>query len=124
MARRAATSDRVDREELLAFVRPRHKMLLRTTRADGSPQLSPVTGGVDGVGRVVVATYPQRAKARNARRDPRGGVVVVSDDWDGPWVQVDGTWEVLDLPGALDRWWSTSVRSAASTRTGTSTAAR
>ena len=92
----------MDREELLGFVRPRHKMLLRTTRADGSPQLSPVTGGVDAAGRVVVATYPQRAKVRNARRDRRGGVVVVSDDWDGPWVQVDGTWEVLDLPEALD----------------------
>jgi hypothetical protein len=26
----------------------------------------------------------------------------VSDDWDGPWVQVDGAAEVLDLPDALD----------------------
>ncbi len=27
---------------------------------------------------------------------------MLSDDWDGPWVQVDGTAEVLDLPSALD----------------------
>ena len=27
---------------------------------------------------------------------------VLSDDWDGPWVQVDGTAEVLEPPAALD----------------------
>jgi len=50
----------------------------------------------------VVSTYPQRAKAQNARRDPRVSLVVLSDDWDGPWVQIDGTAEVLDLPEALE----------------------
>ena len=68
---RTATADRVDRDELLAFLRPRHKALLMTRRGDGSPQLSPVTCGVDESGRVVVSTYPQRAKVVNARRDPR-----------------------------------------------------
>jgi hypothetical protein len=28
--------------------------------------------------------------------------MVISDDWDGPWVQIDGRAEVLDLPEALD----------------------
>ena len=46
-----ATADRVDREQMLEFVRPRHHCLLLTTRADGSPQLSPVTCGVDEAGR-------------------------------------------------------------------------
>jgi hypothetical protein len=27
---------------------------------------------------------------------------VLSDDWDGPYVQLDGTAEVLDMPAALD----------------------
>ena len=27
---------------------------------------------------------------------------VVSDDWNGPYVQVDGTAEVVDMPTALD----------------------
>jgi PPOX class probable F420-dependent enzyme len=58
-----------------------------------------VTGGVDAEGRIVVSTYPDRAKARNLRRDPRVSVLVHSDDWDGPYVQVDGTAEVLDMPG-------------------------
>ena len=50
----------------------------------------------------MVATYPQRAKVRNARRDPRVSLCFLSDEWDGPWVQVDGSAEVLDLPEALE----------------------
>ena len=99
---RTATVTAVSREELLAFVRPRSRVLLQTRRRDGSPQLSPVTAGVDAEGRVVVATYPSRAKVRNARRDPAVSLCVLSDDWDGPWVQVDGRAEVLDLPEALE----------------------
>ena len=99
---KTATADRVDRDELLDFLRPRHKALLLTHRGDGSAQLSPVTCGVDGHGRVVVSTYPQRAKAVNARCDPSVSLCVLSDDFDGPWVQVDGTAEVLDLPEALE----------------------
>ena len=93
-----ARTDRVDRSQLLDFVRPRHKMTLGTTRRDGRPQLSPVIGGVDEDGRIVISTYPDRAKARNLRRNPAASVVVHSDDWDGAYVQVDGTAEVLDMP--------------------------
>jgi PPOX class probable F420-dependent enzyme len=93
-----ATTDRVDLDGLLEFVRPRHRMTLMTLRADGRPQVSPVTGGVDADGRLVISTYPQRAKAANLRRRPDATVLVHSDDWDGPYVQVDGTAEVLDMP--------------------------
>jgi PPOX class probable F420-dependent enzyme len=93
-----ARTDRVDRSQLLDFARTRHRMTLATTRRDGRPQLSPVTGGVDADGRIVISTYPDRAKARNLRRNPSVSVVVHSDDWDGPYVQVDGTAEVLDMP--------------------------
>jgi len=102
MPRSIATNTRVDLGDLLDFVRPRHRFILITRRADGSPQASPVTGGVDDSGRLVIATYPERAKTRNARRDPQVSVVVISDEWDGPWVQVNGTAEVLDVPEALD----------------------
>jgi PPOX class probable F420-dependent enzyme len=97
-----ATADRVDRAALLEFLRPRHHALLLTRRRSGGVQLSPVTCGVDGEGRIVVATYPQRAKVVNARRDPAVSMCVLSDDWDGAWVQVDGTAEVLDLPEAVE----------------------
>lgn len=99
---RIATSERVDKTALAGFIRPRHHAILVTTRADGTPQLSPVTCGLDAEDRIVISTYPSRAKAVNARRDPRVSVCVLSDDWDGAWVQVDGTAEVLDLPDALE----------------------
>jgi len=98
---RTATADRVDREGLVEFLRSRHKAVLVTRRREGV-QLSPVTCGVDAEGRIVVSTYPQRAKVANARRDPAVSLCVLSDDFDGPWVQVDGDSEVLDLPEALE----------------------
>jgi PPOX class probable F420-dependent enzyme len=102
MAPNVATNDTVERPELLEFLRTRHHGLLATTRTDGRPQLSPVACGVDEQGRMVIASYPQRAKTRNARRDERVSIVVLSDDWDGAWVQVDGRAEVLDMPEAED----------------------
>ena len=99
---RTARADRVDRAALLDFLRPRHRAVLLTRRREGGVQLSPVTYGVDADGRVVVSTYPQRAKVRNARRDPAVSLCVLSDDWDDAWVQVDGRAEVLDLPEALE----------------------
>lgn len=102
MARKLATADVVTLPDLLDFIRPRHRMVLTTFRAGESLQSSPVTGGVDGQGRIVVATYPQRAKAANIRRRPRASVVVLSDEFDGPYVQVDGHAEVVDLPEAVE----------------------
>jgi PPOX class probable F420-dependent enzyme len=88
MAPNIATNTRVSRDELLDFVRPRHHAILLTRRADGSPQGSPLTCGVDDSGRIVVSTYPERAKTRNAKR--------------GPWVQIDGTAEVVDSPDSVE----------------------
>ncbi|MFI5912158.1 PPOX class F420-dependent oxidoreductase [Dactylosporangium sp. NPDC051541] len=102
MARKIATNDTVDRAGLVDFLRPRHHGIVITTRADGRPQSSPVSCGVDTEGRIVVSTYPDRAKAANLRRDPRVSVLVLSDDWNDAWVQVDGTAEVLDMPEALE----------------------
>jgi PPOX class probable F420-dependent enzyme len=102
VARNFATSDTVDRAALIDFLRTRHHTILVTRRADGSPQMSPVASGVDSEGRVVISTYPQRAKVRNIRRDPQVSLCVLSDDWDGAYVQVDGQAEVLDLPEAVE----------------------
>jgi PPOX class probable F420-dependent enzyme len=102
MARSIATHRTVDLGELLDFAHPHHRLLLATTRRDGRPQMSPVSGGVDLQGRIVISTYPARAKTRNAERDPRVSVLVLSDDWNGPLVQVDGDAEVLHMPDAAD----------------------
>lgn len=96
MARKIATNTRVDRDALLEFVRPRHRMVLITQRADGTPQASPVTGGVDDSGRIVIATYPDRAKTRNVLSRPGVSVLVISEDWNDAWIQVDGTADIVD----------------------------
>jgi PPOX class probable F420-dependent enzyme len=102
MSPQIATNTAVSRDELTGFIRPRHHAIVITARADGQPQASPVTCGVDAEGRIVVATYPERAKTRNARRNQQISVLVLSDDFGGPWVQVDGTAEVLDVPEAVE----------------------
>jgi PPOX class probable F420-dependent enzyme len=102
MARTIATNTTVSRDELLEFIRPRHHAIVMTTRKDGRPQASPVTCGVDEAGRIVIATYPERSKTVNARRDSRVSVLFLSDDFGGAWVQVDGTAEVLDVPEAVE----------------------
>ncbi|AKK25546.1 PPOX class F420-dependent oxidoreductase [Mycobacterium sp. EPa45] len=102
MSPKFATADSVDLDRLLEFVRPRHRMVLTTFRADGSLQSSPVTGGVDEQGRLVIASYPQRAKAVNVRRTGRASVVVLSDEFNDAYVQVDGPAEVIDLPEAVE----------------------
>jgi PPOX class probable F420-dependent enzyme len=102
MSPKIATAATVDRAELLNFVRPRHHMVLTTFRADGALQSSPVTGGVDEQGRLVIASYPRRAKSVNIRRTGRASVVVLSDEFNGPYVQIDGSAEVIDLPDAVE----------------------
>ena len=97
-----ATNTNVDLEQLLEFVRPRHRMVLVTHRRDGTPQLSPVTGGVDGEARIVISTYPDRAKTKNARRTPEASVLVLSDEWNDAWVQIDGPVELLDVPDSVE----------------------
>src|ERR1700731_327947 len=102
MAPNVATAEVVGLPDLLEFIRPRHKMVLTTFRSDGSLQSSPVTGGVDVQGRVVISSYPQRAKCVNIRRNPTASAVILSDEFNGAYVQVDGDAEVIDSPEAVE----------------------
>ena len=97
-----ATDRYVDRAELDDFVRSRPQGVLLTRRRDGWPQASLVTVGLGDNGDLLVSTYPERAKTRNLRRDPRASVVVMSGEFNGEWVQCDGTATVLDVPEAVD----------------------
>lgn len=97
-----ATNRYVERPDLEEFIRPRHHGVLLTVRRDGRPQSSLVTMGVDAAGRIVISSYPERAKVRNIRRDPQVAVVVLSDDFGGEWVHVDGRAEILDIPAAIE----------------------
>ena len=102
MSRKIASNTAVTQEELLDFIRPRHRAILATTRRDGSPQMSPNTMGVDDSGRLVISTYPHRAKVHNIRRNPSVSVCVLSDDFGDEWVQIYGTAEVIDLPDSVE----------------------
>jgi PPOX class probable F420-dependent enzyme len=95
MATSIARDLSVSREELLNFIRPRHHGILVTERRDGRPQTSPVTMGVDSDDRVVVSSYPERAKSKNAARSAQASVCVLSNEFSGEWVQLDGRIEVV-----------------------------
>jgi PPOX class probable F420-dependent enzyme len=92
---KVATTTAVDAAGVRDFLARRRNYVLATRRADGRPQLSPVTGAQAPDGRLLVASYPGRAKTRNLLRDPSCSVLVLSDDFGGEWLQVDGTAEVL-----------------------------
>jgi PPOX class probable F420-dependent enzyme len=84
------------------FVRDHHQAVLATTRADGRPQLSPVTAGVDDEGRILISTRETAVKTRNLTRDPRASLCVLSDGFFGEWVQLDATAEIIHLPDAME----------------------
>ncbi len=92
----------VDRQGLAEYVAGKHRWVLATTRADGRPQMSLVSGGMAADGTLLIATYPERAKAKNVRNDPLVSVAVMGDEFHDAWVQIDGTATVLDMPEAAD----------------------
>ena len=124
MARKIATNRTVERDELLDFIRSRHKGVLSTTRINGRPQMSLVTMGLDTAGRIAIATYPERVKTANARRNPSCSLLVMGDEFNNEWVQVDGTIQVLDLPRLWNHFATIFERSAANTLTGRNIAKR
>jgi PPOX class probable F420-dependent enzyme len=88
-------------DEARAFVASNHRALLVTRRSGGGLQTSPVLVGVDGEGKVVISTREGADKTRNLRRDPTVVLCVLSDDFFGPWIQIEGTAQVVSLPGAM-----------------------
>jgi PPOX class probable F420-dependent enzyme len=88
--------------ELAEFLSDRHRWVLSTTRADGRPQMSMVTGGMTADGQLAIATYPERVKAMNARRNPLVSIAVMGEEFNSEWVQIDGTAAVMDMPAARD----------------------
>ena len=92
----------MDLDEARETLRNRHHAVLATRRRDGEPQLSPVVVGVDGTGAVVVSTRETSVKVKNLRRAPRAWLCVFPDAFFGPWVQVEGDVEIVDLPAAQD----------------------
>ena len=78
-------------DEARAFVTSNHRAVLITRRSGGGLQASPVLVGVDGEGKVVISTRQDAFKTRNLGRDPTAVLCVLSDDFFGPWIQIEGT---------------------------------
>lgn len=93
-------ADRIARAREFVAANPRG--VLTTYRRDGQAQMSPITPGVDAEGRIVVSVTDDRAKTKNARRDPRVALCVFSEGFYGPWVQVEGLAEFADGPDRID----------------------
>lgn len=71
-------------------------------RRDGTPQMSPVTVGLDADGRLVISSRRAAMKTRNLRRNPTAWLCVLPDGFFGRWIQVEGSVEVLELPEAME----------------------
>lgn len=92
----------MDPQRAVEFARAHHRAVLATTRADGRPQLSPVTVGVDADGRILVSTRETAMKAKNLARDPRVYLCLLNDGFFGEWLQAEGTAEIVHLPEAME----------------------
>jgi PPOX class probable F420-dependent enzyme len=93
----------MDLDEARDLLRRQHRAVLATWRRDGTPQLSPVTVGVDEDGYAVVSSRQTAYKVRNLRRDPRAYLCVFPDTFfGGRWVQVDGVVTIVELPEAME----------------------
>ena len=89
-------------DEAREFLRANHRTVLATVRADGRPQMSPVTCGLDDAGRVIISTRETAVKTRNLRRNPLASLCVFTDAFFGPWVQLEGKAEIISLPEAME----------------------
>jgi len=84
------------------FLRENRNAVLATWRRDGRLQMSPVTVGLDAAGRAILSSREAAYKVRNLRRDPRAALCVFVEAFAGPWVQIEGTAEVVTLPEAME----------------------
>jgi PPOX class probable F420-dependent enzyme len=84
------------------FLREHENAVLATWRRDGRLQMSPVTVGLDSAGRAIISSQETTYKVRNLRRDPRAALCVFVAAFRGPWVQMEGTAEIVTLPEAME----------------------
>jgi PPOX class probable F420-dependent enzyme len=85
------------------YIRSNHRGVMATFRRDGRPAMSPVTVALDAEGRVAISTRETAMKVKHLRRDPRVAVTVFTAAFFAdPWVQVEGTAEIVPLPEAMD----------------------
>jgi PPOX class probable F420-dependent enzyme len=100
MGQKEATS--MDIAKAQKFLSEHECAVLATHRRHGGIQMSPVTVGVDAAGRAIISSRETAYKVKNLRRDPWASLCVFVDEFTGPWIQVEGTAEVVRLPEAME----------------------
>ena len=89
-------------EQAREFVANNHRAVLITRRSAGGLQTSPVIVGIDSNGKVVISSRETAYKVRNLRRHPTATLCVFTDDFFGPWIQIEGVTEIVPLPAAME----------------------
>jgi PPOX class probable F420-dependent enzyme len=93
----------VEISEAVEFVRHNHRGVLAVTRADGKPQMSPVSGTVNPDGLVVVSSRETAYKVRSLQARPYAAYCGFADQFFGqPWVQIEGPARIVTLPDAME----------------------
>jgi PPOX class probable F420-dependent enzyme len=93
----------VEISEAVEFVRHNHRGVLAVTRADGKPQMSPVSGTVNPDGLVVVSSRETAYKVRSLQARPYAAYCGFADQFFGqPWVQIEGAARIVTLPDAME----------------------
>ncbi len=92
----------MDIAEAQQFLRENECAVLATWRRDGRVQMSPITVGLDAEGCAIISSRETAYKVKNLRRDPRASLCVFVDEFTGPWIQVEGTAEIVSLPEAME----------------------
>ena len=92
----------MDVTEAREFIKKNHRAILTTHRKDGGLQTSPVAVGINAQGQAVISSRETAFKTKNVRRDPRATATVFTDNWYGPFVQIEGTATITSLPEAME----------------------
>ena len=92
----------MDAPQATAFLSQHHRGVLATLRADGRPQMSPVTAIADDEGRVVISSRETAYKVKNLRARPWAAYCGLTDQFFGEWLSVEGVIEIVSLPEAME----------------------
>jgi PPOX class probable F420-dependent enzyme len=85
------------------FLADNHRGVLVARKRDGWPQITLVTPGIDGAGRVIITSRGSTYKVKNLRNDPRVSMLVMGEQFSGSkYVQLQGRAEIIALPEAMD----------------------
>jgi PPOX class probable F420-dependent enzyme len=90
-------------DEISRFVGRHASCVLVTRRKDDGLQVTPISLSTDSAGGLVATTSALAAKARNIQRDPRVALCLLSPQFFGPWITIEGTARVIEMPDAFDR---------------------